>query len=147
MRNLCVVLACTLLFSASATQAAEYFIYQDPAGKIVLSNIPPPARAEVIQRHELQDVSDEAVRAALEREQAFWQRLKDEELAESNRKLAESNYRLTQAIITGVTLRDPEPEVVQVAVADVFPFERFRNHRSQPRGRLADGFRRHSRFR
>jgi hypothetical protein len=102
----------------------------------------------VIKRYELQDVTDEEVRAALEREQAFWQRLKDEELAESNRRLAESNYKLAQAIITAAALRDWEPDVlVQVAVTDAFPFDRFRSGRLQQRGRLPDGFRRHSRFR
>jgi hypothetical protein len=138
---------CALIFGASLAQGAEYFIYQDPAGKIVLSNITPPPGAEVIKREELQDVTDEEVRAGREREHAFWQRLKDEELAESNRNLMESNYRLAQAIITAGALRDWEPDVIQVAVTNAFPFDRLHSGRLQQRGRLADGIRGHSRLR
>ena len=139
--------SCALVFGASLVQGAEYFIYQDPAGKIVLSNITPPPGAEVIKREELQDVTDEEVRAGREREHAFWQRLKDEELAESNRNMAESNYRLAQAIITAGALRDWEPDVVQVAVTNAFPFDRFHSGRLQQRGRIADGVRGLSRLR
>ena len=138
---------CALVFGASLAQGAEYFIYQDPAGKIVLSNITPPPGAEVIKREELQDVTDEEVRAGREREHAFWQRLKDEELVESNRNLTESNYRLAQAIITAGALRDWELDVVQVAVTNAFPFDRLHSGRLQQRGRLADGIRGHSRLR
>ena len=139
--------SCALVFGASLAQGAEYFIYQDPAGKIVLSNITPPPGAEMIKREELQDVTDEEVRAGREREHAFWQRLKDEELAESNRNMAESNYRLAQAIITAGALRDWEPDVVQVAVTNAFPFDRFHSGRLQQRGRIADRVRGHSRLR
>ena len=148
MRELCVVIAWVLLFSASTTQGAEYFIYQDPAGRIVLSNITPSPEAKVIKRDQLPDVTDEEVRAARERERAFWQRLKDEELAESNRKLAESNYQLTQAVITAAALRGSDPDtLVQVAVSDAVPFDRFHSGRLPQRGRLNSGFRGHSRRR
>lgn len=145
MIRILLATSCALVFVASLAQGAEYFIYQDPAGKIVLSNITPPLGAEVIKREELQDVTDEEVRAGREREHAFWQRLKDEELAESNRNMAESNYRLVQAIITAGALRDWEPDVVQVANA--FPFDRFHSGRLQQRGRIANGVRGHSRLR
>jgi DNA-binding IclR family transcriptional regulator len=147
MRTTWLLMACALVFSTSLAQGAEYFIYQDPSGKVVLSNITPPPRAAVIKREELQDVTDEELRAAREREHAFWQRLKDEELAESNRKLAESNDRLAQAIITAAALRDSEPDLVQVAVANASPFDRFRSRRPQQRGRLNSGFRPHARIR
>jgi hypothetical protein len=112
-----LLIACALVLSASLGEGAEYFIYRDPAGRIVLSNVTPPPGAEIVQRHELQDVSDEAVRAAREHEESFWRRLKDEQLTESNQRLAESNYRLAEAITTAATLRDSEPEVIQVATS------------------------------
>jgi hypothetical protein len=139
--------ACALGFSASLAQGAEYFIYRDSAGTIVLSNITPPPGAAVIKREELQDVTDEELRAARKREHAFWQRLKDEKVAESNRELAESNNRLAQAIITAAALRDSEPDLVQVAVANAFPFDRFRSRRPPQRGHLNSGFRPHARIR
>ena len=148
MRKIFAAIGCAWIFSAWVAQAAEYLVYQDPAGKIVLSNLTPPPAAEVIKRYELPDVTDEEVRASQEREHAFWQRLKDEELAESNRKLAESNYRLAQAIITAGALRDWEPDMlVQVAVSDAFPFDRFHRGRLPQRGHLNSGFRGHGRFR
>ena len=147
MKKICAAIGCAWIFSAWVAQGAEYFIYQAPAGKIVLSNTTPPPEAKVIKRDQLPDVTDEEVRAAREREHAFWQRLKDEELAESNRKMAESNFKLTQAIITAAALRDSEPDVIQVAVSDAFPFNRFHSGRLPQRGHLNSGFRGHGRFR
>ena len=142
------VIGCAWVFSASVAQGAEYFIYQDPAGRIVLSNITPSPEAKVIKRDQLPDVTDEEVRAAREREHAFWQRLKDEELAESNRKLVESNYELAQAVITAAALRGSDPDMlVQVAVSDAFPLNRFHSGRMPPRDRLPGGFRPHPRLR
>jgi hypothetical protein len=133
---------CALVFSASLAEGAEYFIYRDPAGRIVLSNTTPPAEAEILKRQELQDVSDEAVRAAREREHSFWLALKDEQLAESNRQLAESNYRLAEAIITAAALRETQPGVlVQVASSHGSRFSDFHMDQSRPGGRLHGGFR------
>jgi hypothetical protein len=116
MRTTWLLMGCALVFGASLAQGADYFIYRNPAGTIVLSNIRPSAEAEVLERYELQDMSEEALRAAREREHSFWLALKDQELAESNRELAESNYRLAEAITTAATLRESEPGVlVQVA--------------------------------
>ena len=67
MKEKFAAIACAWVFSAWVAQGAEYFIYQDPAGKIVLSNTTPPPAAEVIKRYELPDVTDEEVRAARER--------------------------------------------------------------------------------
>ncbi len=148
MKKICAAIGCAWVFSVSVAQGAEYFIYQDPAGRIVLSNTTPPPEAKVIKRDELPDVTDEEVRVAREREHAFWQRLKDEELAESKRKLAESNYQLAQAVITAAALRGSDPDVlVQVAVSDAFPLDRFHRGRLPQRGHLNSGFRGHGRFR
>jgi len=146
MRTTWLLTACALGFCGSLAQGAEYFIYRDPAGRIVLSNLRPSIEAQVLERYELEDVSEEALRAAREREHAFWQRLKDEEIAESNRQRAESNDKLVQAIITAAALRDLEPDVIQVAVSDAFPFNRFQGGRVPPRGRMP-GFRPHPRLR
>jgi hypothetical protein len=142
MRTTWVAIFCALVFSASLSHGAEYFIYQDPGGRIVLSNITPPPGAEIVSRQELPDVSDEAVRAALEREHSLWLRLKDEELTESNRQLAESNYRLTEAIITAAALRETEPGVlVQVASSHRSRFDGLHFGRSRQRGHPHSGFR------
>jgi hypothetical protein len=115
MRTTWLLIACALS-SVSLAESAEYFIYRDPAGTIVLSNIRPPAEAQVLERYDLEDVSEEALRAAREREHSLWLELKDQQLAESNRELAESNYRLAEAISTAAALRETEPEVlIQVA--------------------------------
>jgi hypothetical protein len=139
--------SCALVFSASLAQGAEYFIYRDPAGTIVLSNIRPAAATEVLERYELEDVTDEALRAAREREHSLWLGVKDQRLAESNLELAESNYRLADAITTAATLREREPEVlVQVANSHG---SRFRGAHLDPRrtrGRSPTDFR-HTRFR
>jgi hypothetical protein len=147
MRTTWLLMVCALVFGASLAQGAEYFIYRDSAGTIVLSNLRPTAEAEVLERYELQEVSEEALRAAREREHSFWLELQDQQLAESNRELAESNDRLAQAIITAAALRDSEPDLVQVAVTNASPFGRFPSRRPQQRGHLNSGFRPHSRIR
>ena len=117
MTRTLLVTSCALVLSASLAQGAEYFIYRDPGGRIVLSNIRPTRPAEVLERYELQDITEEALRAAREREHSVWLELKDQQVAESNRELAESNYRLAEAITTAATLRESEPEVIQVATS------------------------------
>ena len=125
MRTTWLLMVCALVFRASLAQGAEYLIYRGSAGTIVLSNIPPTAEAEVLERYELQEVSEEALRAAREREHSFWLRLQDEELAKSNRELAESNHRLAEAITTNAALRETAPEVlVQVASSHGSRFHR-----------------------
>ena len=142
MRTTWLLIACAVMLNASLAQGAEYFIYRDPAGKIVLSNVTPPPAAEIVQRHELQDVSDEAVRAAREHEEAFWRRLKDEELAESNQRLAESRDRLAEAIITAAALRETEPEVlIQVASSHGSRFRGLFMDQGRIPGRSQSGFR------
>ena len=142
MRTTWLLIACALVSTASLGEGAEYFIYRDPAGKIVLSNVTPPPGAEIVQRHELQDVSDEAVRAAQEHEESFWRRLKDEQLAESNQRLAESKDRLAEAIITAAALRETEPEVlIQVASSHASRFHRSHTDQRRTRGHSHTSFR------
>ena len=64
MTRTLLVTSCALVLSASLAQGAEYFIYRDPGGRIVLSNIRPTRPAEVLERYELQDITEEALRAA-----------------------------------------------------------------------------------
>jgi hypothetical protein len=142
MRTTWLLMACALVFGASLAQGAEYFIYRDSAGTIVLSNIRPTAEAEVLERYELQEVSEEALRAAREREHSFWLGLKDQQLAESNRDLAESNYRLAEAITTAAALGETEPRLlVQVASSHGSRFDRLRTDHRPRRGHSHAGFR------
>ena len=142
MKGTLLATSFALVFSASLAQGADYFIYRDPAGTIVLSNIPPSAEAEVLERYELQDVSEEALRAAREREHSFWLGLKDQQLAESNRELAESNHRLAEAISTAAALRETEPGVlVQVATSHGSQFRRLHMDQRRTRERSHPGFR------
>ena len=142
MRTTWLLMACALVFEVSLAQGAEYFIYRDSAGTIVLSNIRPTAEAEVLERYELQEVSEEELRAAREREHSFWLRLQDEELAESNRELAESNHRLAEAITTAATLRETAPGVlVQVASSHGSRFRSLHMDQRRTRERSHTGFR------
>ena len=142
MRTTWLLMVCALVFGASLAQGAEYFIYRDSAGTIVLSNIRPTAAAEVLERYEFQEVSEEALRAAREREHSFWLGLQDEELAKSNRELAESNYRLAEAITTKATVSETAPEVlVQVASSHGSRFHRSHTDQRRTRGHSHRGFR------
>lgn len=141
MRTTWLLIACALS-SVSLAESAEYFIYRDPAGTIVLSNIRPSAEAQVLERYDLEDVSEEALRAAREREHSLWLELKDQQLAESNRELAESNYRLAEAISTAAALRETEPEVlIQVASSHGSRFRGLHLDQGRIPGRSHTGFR------
>jgi hypothetical protein len=142
MRTTWLLMVCAVVFGASLAQGAEYFIYRDSTGTIVLSNIRPTAEAEVLERFDLQEVSEEALRAAREREHSFWLRLKDEELAESNRELAESNHRLAEAVTGAAALREIEPDVlIQAASSHGSRFHRLRTDHRRTRGNSHTGFR------
>jgi hypothetical protein len=142
MRTTWLLMICALVFGASLAQGAEYFIYRDSAGTIVLSNIRPTTEAEVLERYELQEVSEEALRAARDREHSFWLGLKDDQLAESNRDLAESNRRLAEAVTGAAALREIEPDVlIQAASSHGSRFHRLRTDQRPTRGRSPTGFR------
>ena len=125
---------CIIVLGVSLSHAADYFIYEDPAGNIVLSNLTPPPSAAIVRREQLPDVSDEAVRAAREREERFWHDVRIEDLAASNERLAESNHRLAQAISGAVALRGAEPNfIVQQVVETANRRSPSRFHAHRPR--------------
>lgn len=143
MTTTSLLMACALVLGASLAQGAEYFIYRDSAGTIVLSNIRPTAGAEVLERYDLQEVSEDALRAAREREHSFWLGLQDEELANSNRELAESNHRLAEAITTNAALGETASGVlVQVASSHGSRFHRPHTDQRRTRGHSHTSFRR-----
>ena len=81
--------------------AGEYYIYQDPNGKMVLSNYAPPQGSNVIKKETLSEVTDQ---------QIIESRLRENQLAVDNRlsslersvgELAE-NLRVQSEVITNV---------------------------------------------
>ena len=48
--------------------AGEYYIYQDPNGKLVISNQQPPPGSNIRKQQTLPDISDSEVRQAQERD-------------------------------------------------------------------------------
>ena len=95
----------------------------------------------MLERYELQEVSEEALRAARDREHSFWLGLKDAQLAESNRELAESNQRLAEAITRAATLGEIEPDVLVQAASSQDSRFLAPTDRRQSRGRSHTGFR------
>lgn len=53
--SLYLFLAFTL---ATRGQGEEYYIYQDPAGKLVISNKPPPPGSKIIKQQNLPEVAE-----------------------------------------------------------------------------------------
>ena len=53
---------CLLGFTlATQSQAAEYYSYRDPDGRLVISNRPPPSRSLVLRKLELPESADPQV--------------------------------------------------------------------------------------
>lgn len=61
-----ILTAAIALFLAGTAGAADYLVYKDGSGRIVLSNIAPPPSAQVIAKHDLKDATAEEI-AATER--------------------------------------------------------------------------------
>jgi hypothetical protein len=85
--------AAVVLFFAGAASAADYVLYKDASGRIVLSNLPPPPSTEIVARQNLADATAEEI-AATEKanlEIAKIDVLRD--LANSYERCVEANQR------------------------------------------------------
>ena len=58
-----ILTAAIALFLAGTAGAADYLVYKDGSGRIVLSNIAPPASAQIVARHDLTDATAEEIAA------------------------------------------------------------------------------------
>lgn len=58
-----ILTAAIALFLAGTAGAADYLVYKDGSGRIVLSNIAPPPSAQVIAKHDLKDATAEEIAA------------------------------------------------------------------------------------
>ena len=54
------------LAQAKHVHAGEYYIYQDPDGKLVISNKPPPPGSKIIKQQTLPEVSDNQIQPTQE---------------------------------------------------------------------------------
>jgi hypothetical protein len=104
------VTAAIVLFLAGTAAAADYLVYKDSSGRIVLSNFAPPGSAEIVARHQLTDATDAEIAAT---EKA------NQEIAKLNvlRDMANSYERLVEANMTAYTPRPILVEWNQVAVS------------------------------
>ena len=55
--------AAIVLFLAGSADSADYHIYKDSAGKIVLSNLAPPPSGQIVAKHDLKDATAEEIAA------------------------------------------------------------------------------------
>lgn len=65
---------CFSLFLALAVptqgRSEEYYIYQDPNGKLVISNNQPPPGSTIIKQHDLPEITDSQLQRAQEDDMA-----------------------------------------------------------------------------
>ena len=50
-----------VLTAVTQAQAEDYYIYRDPAGKLVISNKEPPSGSKIIKRHSWSEGTDSEV--------------------------------------------------------------------------------------
>src|SRR4029077_14862802 len=81
--------------------AGEYYIYQDPNGKLVLSNYSPPLGSNVIKKETLSEVTDQQIMESQVREN---QLALDNKLSSLERNVGEltENLRAQNEVITNV---------------------------------------------
>jgi hypothetical protein len=105
-----ILTAAIALFLAGTAGAADYLVYRDGSGKTVLSNVAPPASAQIVARHDLTDATEAEI-AATEKSNL--------EIAKINalRDLEASYDRLAEAIIMASAPRPVLLEWNQVAVS------------------------------
>jgi DNA-binding IclR family transcriptional regulator len=104
-----ILTAAIALFLAGTAGAADYVLYKDGSGRIVLSNIAPPESAQIVARRDLTDATAEEI-AATEKY--------NQEIARLNllRDLAYSYERYVQANLNAYAPRPICLELNQVAV-------------------------------
>ena len=102
--------AAIVLFLAGTAEAADYVAYKGSNGRIVLSNLPPPASGQIVARHSLADATEAEI-AATEKSNL--------EIAKINllRDLAERYDQLAEAILKACAPRPILLEWNQVAVS------------------------------
>jgi hypothetical protein len=81
--------------------AGEYYIYQDPNGKVVLSNYAPPQGSNVIKKETLSEVTDQQITESQLRENRL---ALDNRLSSLERSVGElsENLRAQNEVITNV---------------------------------------------
>jgi len=81
--------------------AGEYYIYQDPNGKVVLSNYAPPQGSNVIKKEKLSEVTDQQITESQLRENRL---ALDNRLSSLERSVGElsENLRAQNEVITNV---------------------------------------------
>ena len=81
--------------------AGDYFIYQDPNGKLVISNHAPPQGSNIIKRETLSEVTDQQIMESQVREN---QLALDNRLSSLERSVGEltENLRAQSEVITNV---------------------------------------------
>ncbi len=117
------ILACAIFLSAfcvlAPVHAGDYYIYKDAAGKTTISNMKPTEGTEIVTRYDLNEVSNEEVRAAQSRDETFWLGLKLEALTESYNNLA------TELRASNARAREPLPiEILFASTVAVQPTPR-----------------------
>jgi len=105
-----ILTAAIALFLAGTAGAADYVVYKDGSGGIVLSNATPPPSAQVVAKHDLKDATAEEI-AATEKY--------NQEIARLNllRDLAYSYDRYLEASLKAYAPRPVVLEWNQVAVS------------------------------
>ena len=73
-----ILTAAIALFLAGTAGAADYLVYKDSSGGIVLSNFAPPDSAQIVARRAFTDVTAELARSELD---DSWRRLVDEKIS------------------------------------------------------------------
>ena len=58
-----ILTAAIALFLAGTAGAADYLVYKDGSGRMVLSNVTPPPSAQVVAKHDLKDATAEEIAA------------------------------------------------------------------------------------
>ena len=81
--------------------AGDYYIYQDPNGKLVMSNHAPPQGSKIIKRETLSEVTDQQIMESQVRENQLALDYRLSSLERSVGELSE-NFRAQSEVITNV---------------------------------------------
>ena len=79
--------------------AGEYYIYQDPNGRLIISNYAPPQGSSVIKKETLSEVTDQQIMESRLREN---QLTFDNRLSSLERSVGELNLHAQNEVITNV---------------------------------------------
>ena len=116
------------LLIAGAVHAADYYIYKDSAGRLIVGNQMPPAGARIVKHYDWVDATDAEIAAAARENRAVEARLMERDRIAAQDKLGNA---IIEANALAAEKKNTETKALSVEVLNFgFPISKLFSQRS-----------------